>query len=186
MTKPDKSKADGAELWERVIATASPLGKIRRTPVKGKPIAADAIKTDKTANRTPVNPPRDQRATPVPQRAHLDRQTARRLESGRLEVEARLDLHGLRQRDAHVALRRFLKAAQAKGQRHVLIITGKGAEPGAGSSFYEEERRGVLKQAVPGWLAQPEFAALVVSFSPAPRRLGGEGALYVRLRKVKG
>jgi DNA-nicking Smr family endonuclease len=51
-------------------------------------------------------------------------------------------------------------------------------------SFYEEESRGVLRQAVPQWLRDPEFASIVVSFSQAPRRLGGEGALYVRLRKL--
>jgi DNA-nicking Smr family endonuclease len=100
-----------------------------------------------------------------------------------LAVEARLDLHGMRQRDAHAALRRFLKVAQGKGFRHVLVITGKGAEPGAAKSFYEEDERGVLRQAVPHWLAAPDLASLVVSYSAAPRRLGGEGALYVRLRK---
>ena len=51
-------------------------------------------------------------------------------------------------------------------------------------SFYEEDERGVLRQAVPHWLAAPDLAALVVSYSAAPRRLGGEGALYVRLRKA--
>jgi DNA-nicking Smr family endonuclease len=67
----------------------------------------------------------------------------------------------------------------------VLVITGKGAEQAAAKSFYEEDERGVLRNAVPHWLAEPEFAALVVSFSPAPRRLGGEGALYVRLRRPR-
>ena len=81
----------------------------------------------------------------------------------------------MRQRDAHAALRRFLKAAHGKGLRHVLVITGKGAE---------EDERGVLRQAVPHWLAAPDLASLVVSYSAAPRRLGGEGALYVRLRKA--
>ena len=69
------------------------------------------------------------------------------------------------------------------GLSHVLVITGKGADQAASKSFYEEDERGVLRNAVPHWLAEPEFAALVVSFSPAPRRLGGDGALYVRLRR---
>jgi len=91
----------------------------------------------------------------------------------------------MRQRDAHAQLWRFLKMAQARGLRHVLIITGKGADPEARTSFYEEDERGVLRNAVPRWLAEPDFAPLVVSFSPAPRRLGGDGALYVRLRKPR-
>jgi DNA-nicking Smr family endonuclease len=90
----------------------------------------------------------------------------------------------MRQRDAHATLRRFLKSAQGKDYRHVLVITGKGANQEAAKSFYEEEARGVLRQAVPQWLSDPEFASIVVSFSQAPRRLGGEGALYVRLRKL--
>jgi DNA-nicking Smr family endonuclease len=91
----------------------------------------------------------------------------------------------MRQRDAHVQLRRFLKTAQARGLRHVLVITGKGADQAASRSFYEEDERGVLRNAVPHWLSEPDFASLVVSFSPAPRRLGGEGALYVRVRRPR-
>ena len=91
----------------------------------------------------------------------------------------------MRQRDAHAALRRFLKAAQANGHRHVLVITGKGADPDARRSFYEAEERGVLRQAVPHWLGQPDLAAIIVSYSEAPRRLGGDGALYVRLRAAR-
>jgi DNA-nicking Smr family endonuclease len=100
-------------------------------------------------------------------------------------VEARLDLHGMKQREAHSALRRFLKSAQGKGYRHVLVITGKGAVTDTRRSFYEEDERGVLRQAVPHWLAAPDLAPVVVSFAPAPRRLGGEGALYVRLRRTQ-
>jgi DNA-nicking Smr family endonuclease len=121
----------------------------------------------------------------VPRAAPLDRQTSRQLDKGKLEVEAHLDLHGMRQRDAHAQLRRFLKTAQARGLKHVLVITGKGADQAASKSFYEEDERGVLRNAVPHWLSEPDFAALVVSFSPAPRRLGGEGALYVRLRRPR-
>ncbi len=120
----------------------------------------------------------------MPSTGPLDRQTSRHLEKGRIEVEAKLDLHGKRQRDAHAELRRFLKTAQARGLKHVLVITGKGADPDARKSFYEEEKRGVLRSAVPRWLTEPDFAPLVVSYSSAPRRLGGDGALYVRVRKA--
>ena len=77
------------------------------------------------------------------------------------------------------------KVAQGRGHRHVLVITGRGTEPDARRSFYEADERGVLRQAVPHWLEQPDLAPLVVSYAEAPRRLGGGGALYVRLRAAK-
>ena len=177
-------------LWARVVETASPLK--RRSKLAG---SAKAV----PAQPKPPKPPPKQKPVPrpifkptpqpkphvVPATGPLDRQTSRHLEKGRIEVEAKLDLHGLRQRDAHTQLRRFLKTAQARGAKHVLVITGKGAAQDASRSFFQEEERGVLRNAVPRWLAEPDFAPLVVSFSPAPRRLGGDGALYVRLRKLR-
>ena len=186
MGKRGRSDDDDAALWEKFAESAAPLkrGRARAAAPKPGKITAPVPK------ETPQVPrPTQQAPKPLPKPAHvpraapLDRQTSRQLDKGRLEVEARLDLHGMRQRDAHAQLRRFLKTAQARGLRHVLVITGKGADQAASKSFYEEDERGVLRNAVPHWLAEPEFAALVVSFSPAPRRLGGEGALYVRLRK---
>ena len=183
MGKSGKGGEDDQALWARVAETATPLHKRRvavAKPHPAKPPAPRRAPKLETARAAPKPKPQP---TQVPRQAELDRQTSRQLEKGRLTIEARLDLHGMRQRDAHAALRRFLKSAQAKGQRHVLVITGKGVEPDRTRSFYEEETRGVLRQAVPGWLNNPEFSSIVVSFSQAPRRLGGEGALYVRLRK---
>ena len=90
-------------------------------------------------------PPRQRRPqapkpAPIVRGEPLDRQTARKLEGGRLPVEAKLDLHGLRQRDAHAELKRFLKSAQGKGYRHVLVITGKGAAADTTRSYYEGTR----------------------------------------------
>jgi DNA-nicking Smr family endonuclease len=179
---------DDAALWEKVAGTASPL-KRGRDAIAPKPAKVTAPATEAKPQRpvpviAPVPKPAPKPAH-VPRAAPLDRQTSRQLDKGKLEVEARLDLHGMRQRDAHAQLRRFLKTAQARGLKHVLVITGKGADQSGSRSFYEEDERGVLRQAVPHWLADPEFASLVVSFSQAPRRLGGSGALYVRLRKSR-
>jgi len=184
MGKRDTELESDAELWARVARSARPLK-------KGSAAAGEPPKQRGRApakeTAPPVKPAPKATAKPVPvaRGEKLDRQTARHLEKGRLPVEARLDLHGLRQRDAHAALRRFLKSAQGKGYRHVLVITGKGAAPDARRSFYEDDERGVLRQAVPHWLAAPDLASLIVSYSEAPRRLGGEGALYVRLRRLE-
>ena len=167
--------------------TASPL-KRGRDAIAPKPAKVTAPAT----KAKPQRPFRDRarakacaETRSVPRAAPLDRQTSRQLDKGRIEVEARLDLHGMRQRDAHAQLRRFLKTAQAQRAQACAGDHGQGCRSDASRSFYEEDERGVLRQAVPHWLADPEFASLVVSFSQAPRRLGGDGALYVRLRKPR-
>jgi len=187
---------DDRALWDKIARSASPLKRRGSRPAADKGRAPAPAKQAAAKPPSPEPPPLRAKAkiapdaalkpAHVPRAEGLDRQTARQLAKGRLEVEARLDLHGLRQRDAHAQLHRFLMQARARGLRHVLVITGKGAPPQAPTSFYEEEERGVLRNAVPRWLAEPDLAPLVVSFAPAPRPLGGDGALYVRLRKASG
>jgi len=186
MGKRDAGKETDSELWERVAKSARPLAKNRSVSSgerpKEKARASSEAPRPRGAGAAPKLPPK---AKPAARGETLDRQTARRLERGRLAVEARIDLHGMRQREAHAALRRFLKSAQGSGYRHVLVITGKGAGIDESKPFYEANERGVLRQAVPHWLSQPDLAPVVISYSEAPRRLGGEGALYVRIRAAK-
>ena len=186
MGKRDTELETDAELWARVARSAKPIAK---APDRCHRRAAETARQG-AGERTctaPAKPAPKPVAKPAPtaRGETLDRQTARQLERGKLPVEARLDLHGMRQREAHAALRRFLKSAQGKGYRHVLVITGKGAAADTTRPFYESEERGVLRQAVPHWLAAPDLAHVVLSYSEAPRRFGGEGALYVRLRKAR-
>ena len=98
---------------------------------------------------------------------------------GHVTIDARLDLHGMTQRQAHAALIRFLHQAQTKDAKLVLVVTGKGL--GAVSSSASE--RGVLRRQVPLWLSLPEFRRFIVSFEEAHVSHGGEGALYLRLRR---
>jgi DNA-nicking Smr family endonuclease len=174
------------ELWQRVVRAAKPLRGARVVPHAPRGKKEKPPQAPKGAAPAPKPLPKPApKPAPLARGEALDRQTARALDRGRLQVEARLDLHGMRQREAHAVLRRFLKSAQGKGHRHVLVITGKGAASETRRSFYEEEARGVLRQAVPHWLGQADLAHIVISYSEAPRRLGGEGARYVRLRAAK-
>ena len=84
------------------------------------------------------------------------------------------------QAQAHDALLHFLRRYQAEGAKFVLVITGKGS---AGAVARGE--RGILRRQVPLWLALPEFRACVLGFDIAHLGHGGEGALYVRLRKMR-
>jgi DNA-nicking Smr family endonuclease len=96
-----------------------------------------------------------------------------------MEIDARLDLHGMTQIRAHRALFGFLQRAHHDGLAFVLVITGKGKMGAA------ESERGVLRRQVPQWLALPEFRSLVVGFEEAHIGHGGEGALYVRVRRSR-
>ncbi len=89
-------------------------------------------------------------------------------------VEARLDLHGMTEAEAHAAVRHFVITCQAQGLRQLLIITGKG-----------RGGDGVLRRAVPRWLEDPSLRSAVLGYAEAGRRHGGAGALYVQLRRRK-
>ncbi|MEH3118079.1 MAG: Smr/MutS family protein [Methylorubrum populi] len=111
----------------------------------------------------------------------LERRERRGLERGTLSIEARIDLHGLYQAEAHAALVGFLLRARAAGHARVLVVTGKGGEDfGERGGFAQ---RGVLRRSVPHWLRGPELRGLVLGFEAAARHHGGAGALYVRLRR---
>ncbi|MGQ4274320.1 Smr/MutS family protein [Terrihabitans sp. B22-R8] len=111
----------------------------------------------------------------------LEPKIARTLRRGG-EVDARIDLHGLRQDEAHARLRTFIRQAQWQGARVVLVITGKGA-PLRDQPLFEE--RGVLRRNVPMWLAEPDLRDAVLSVTPAAPAHGGSGALYVRIRRTR-
>ncbi len=106
----------------------------------------------------------------------LHRRDRLRLARGRQTIDARLDLHGKTQAQAHAVLMRFLRRAQADGATFVLVITGKGSD---------ENARGVLRRQVPLWLKLPDFAVYVSAFEEAHVSHGGEGALYVRVRRPR-
>jgi DNA-nicking Smr family endonuclease len=118
-------------------------------------------------------------AAPGQKKTHhpLEKPVKRKLAKGHLQLEARIDLHGLVQSEAHMMLHNFLLRAHERGLRHVLIITGKGTSMGSD---------GALKRAVPMWFSLPEFRYLISSYEPAARGHGGDGALYVRLARQKG
>jgi DNA-nicking Smr family endonuclease len=172
--------ADGAAL-EPVVASAKARGKPGLDGLPGLP-------------KKPVLQPVPARvvAQVAPELAAFDRKSAKRLRAGHIEIDARLDLHGMYQDEAHAALRRFLLAGYANGARWMLVITGKGA-PRRSGWFGEngeanacggyEEARGVLRRNVPRWLCEPDLRAIVVSYTQAAIAHGGEGAIYVQLRK---
>ena len=116
----------------------------------------------------------------------VDGHTDEKLRRGELAPDSRLDLHGLTEAVAHRVLTAHLHGAHLRGDRLVLVITGKGARAKPDAPFdleLDARARGVLARVVPRWLGEPQFARLIASTRGAHRRHGGEGALYVYLRK---
>jgi DNA-nicking Smr family endonuclease len=115
----------------------------------------------------------------------LDGNTAEKLKRGKIPPGARIDLHGMTEAGAHDALLAFLNRAQKRGLRLVLVVTGIGNPGRAEDAEWMRVSHGVLKTMVPRWLKEKKFAALIVGSGPAHRRHGGDGALYVYLRKAQ-
>lgn len=152
--------------------------------------AAPREKAKSTAGKKPPSkPPAPARpaATAKPTAPNgVDKRTALRLQRGQMPIEARLDLHGRQQTAAHRELTAFINASHAVGRRCVLIITGKGTPRAEDADeIMPDRQRGVLKRQVPLWLSEPGLREKVLSVQPAQRQHGGDGALYVLLRRQR-
>jgi DNA-nicking Smr family endonuclease len=171
------------ELWRHVTQDvairwrAAPAREEPSPPPVSRPAAEIEIKSAAPARRyeaagytPPVSTPKPKSAPLTP----IERPVRQRLARGRLPIDAAIDLHGLRQDEAHHALRHFLARQQLAGARIVLVVTGKGLSGG---------EAGVLRRMTPHWLAAPDWRRLVSGFENAARGHGGDGAFYVRLRK---
>ncbi|MDA9408982.1 Smr/MutS family protein [Bradyrhizobium sp. CCBAU 45384] len=173
------------ELWDLVAKQVKPLRKPRATKLHtapraepspaspvAKPVAKQALSPRLLAAASAPRPSKPS----LPPLAPLGKRERTKLSRGRSEIEARLDLHGMTQTRAHRALTGFLHRAHHDGLTFVLVITGKGRSGG---------ESGVLRRQVPEWLSLPEFRAFVVGFEEAGIGHGGEGALYVRIRRAR-
>jgi DNA-nicking Smr family endonuclease len=163
-------------------------GKVARqvTPLTHVTITQDSVDADDMhpppsrhgASGSGSLPARERRpqSHPVPPPlAPIDRKARQKLARGHDAIDARIDLHGRTQAQAHRALRKFLLDAQAAGSRYVLVITGKG----------RDQEQGILSRQVPLWLEAPDLRGLVVGFDTAHAGHGGAGALYVRVRRTR-
>lgn len=183
-----------AELWRSVARTTRRLDEKRPEPAP----AAAALPPPPTAESPyPLRPPLDRPSAPEPAIAYdlapgplesietapirIDRRRFDRMMRGKIQPEARLDLHGLTRDAAHAALISFVLGAQAQGYRLVLVITGKGRPDRSDAVI--PERQGVLRHSLPHWLDAPPLMGRVIEVRPAHRKHGGGGAVYLYLRR---
>lgn len=180
---------DELDLWRRSTADVRPLVELTRgadlPPGEKQPPPAANPKPTKAVTsgqalpqlaRAGTKKPANTAATRAldPSRpVDMDRRNWERLKRGQIQIERKLDLHGRTQMEAHGELDRFLTMASVSGLRCILVVTGKGGVDG----------RGVLRQMVPRWLNEADNRQKVLSYCPAQPRHGGDGALYVLLRR---
>ena len=187
-------------LWQAVASTVTPLKakRARKSPAKGGEVAETTPAAPSPApsppgkrpKSSPKGPPPVQKPAPVkatqqpiltPNPAPgampgIDKRQSERFRRGQLPIEGKIDLHGRTQDEAHDALLHFLQRAHQHGKRKLLVITGKGMT---------QSKSGILKANVPRWLNEPVFRRLVLAISQARPEHGGEGALYVLLKRLK-
>lgn len=164
-------------LWNGFARSITPLRQIRnsgKTPPRDDRPVSKPVKTPEVRLEPPPAKP--------PPLSPLGRRLKQRVARGREPIDARIDLHGMTQARAHAALLVFLQRSQADGARTVLVVTGKGSDKGERDAAAP---RGVLKRQVPLWLSLPEFRSFVGGFEDAHIGHGGQGALYVRLRRPR-
>ncbi|WP_273783204.1 Smr/MutS family protein [Bartonella sp. AU15XJBT] len=170
-------------LWEMVCRTTTPLYGKRISSIS-EAIASNNDKKQSITQIPSVSQENQQYLTMIKKekravtQAHkihfFDRVAHRKISQGRYPLEARLDLHGYMQEEAYFFLKKFLQSSQQSGLRYVLVITGKGRSVGSDGALY---------RFVPYWLSTPAFQYYVHAFEQAARQHGGEGALYVWLRR---
>lgn len=188
MTRRRQLSDEEKALWRSFARSIEPLRRKRVPATAGR--TADAIASDEPKPQPAAAArgtlPRAKASEEVlrpktPPLAPLDRRLKQRVARGREAIDSRIDLHGYTQARAHSALLAFLQRAQSDGARLALVVTGKGVARGE----RHDAERGVLKRQVPIWLALPEFRPFVLGFEVAHVGHGGEGALYVRLRRAR-
>jgi DNA-nicking Smr family endonuclease len=181
--------------FEELLKPGAAAGKpsVYSVPVQKKKIKPDPFQGLNAASQpAPItgNIGRGADTTPSVRQnvAGLDRNTSEKLRKGKMSIDGRVDLHGMTQREAHSRLRSFLGHAHRKGWRCVLVITGKGSsvEKTDDAPFMGTGRKGVLREEVPRWLAEPSLRRLVLDYRTAQLRHGGSGALYVLLKRSRG
>lgn len=180
MSRRDELSPDDRRIWARVAGSVTPA-----KPKKAARVIPGAAVVDPPAAPHPkgmakprgVPPPyAPVVSTPARPRGHpeaLEPRRQRRLSRERDPIEARFDLHGFGRFQAQDALTAFLTGAQARGYRSVLVITGQGRRGGTG----------VIRASVHEWLQSAALRGVVSGFASAARHHGGDGALYVTIRR---
>ncbi len=173
------SEADAA-LWDAAMRDVKPLPGEKRRARKTKTAGqkASGINIRETRGVAKTDSPKGKTSRGI------DARTDEKLRRGKFEIEARIDLHGFRQKEARTELVKALTRCRAAGKRCVLVITGKGKTKSENSDWWDG-KPGVLRDMVPVWLKEKPLSGVILQVHPAQPKDGGAGALYVLLRRAR-
>ena len=163
-------KPEELRLWSMVAATVHPMP--GRSALQADMPVPNAIDPMAPAARiSPVVLKEPSARAKVPAQA-IEPGRKHRIARERDPIGAHIDLHGMGQDQAKAALEGFVLRCWRDGYRAVLVITGKGLRGD-----------GILKRMTPEWLSAPHLREAVAGISESHRRHGGEGALYIALKR---
>ena len=177
-------------LWRDVTRTVTPLRPGDAPPPPEDeplplPVPRAALPQAKREPFIIKMPPYRPGTVPPPRPQHgIEPNLKQKLQRGHIEIDGTIDLHGMRQVEAHEALKRFVSARWARGDRTLLVITGKGLKK-TGPDAAVIIERGVLRAMLPVWLGEPPLVGMVAGWDAAAQGHGGQGAFYVRLRRER-
>jgi DNA-nicking Smr family endonuclease len=192
--KSEASKLDSSDLslWKKFTEDIVPF---KKNPyLKTKKNLEKSPKKQEVNKKTPPEKVIYKTILPetsrIDQPHQLDRKTAQNLKKGKIKIEARLDLHGMNKSEAYSQLLGFITRSQKENKRCVLVITGKGRDRTKFSlekedrdPLYNTPEKGVLRKMVPIWLSESPLSDIVLQHTPSKPKDGGEGALYVYLKR---
>lgn len=183
-TKQNK-KEQSSDLWSFATQDVTPLEDQNIAKKQGKPTKKTTSKSKTNTSHTPATiHTRNTYTSPEIKSTEVDHRTSQRLKRGKIPLEGRLDLHGKTQNEAYDALLDFIPHAYSQGKRCVLVITGKGSRQDSSASLLTPTI-GILKQKTPEWLNTSPLNAYVLRIETARQIHGGEGAIYVLLRRER-
>ena len=199
MTRRRKLSPEERELWARVASSTRAIRSEKPVCAETEPVLKPGPKVHHPRSAAELREFRIGQQVQSAHRGHdlspsigehlarqpvvMDRKAHRKMTSGKLEPEAKIDLHGMTVAQAHPELIRFILNSQDRGRRLVLVITGKGKMSHDDGPI--PQRQGVLRHQVPQWLRMPPLGPAVMQVSQAHLKHGGAGAYYGYLRRTR-
>lgn len=182
--------SEEGRLWENFVSSITPIEKKDNLELRKLEVNEGYRKQNIFSSNTKIKKDllskvikHEKKPLKIHNFSQIDRKTLKKVKNGQINPEAFLDLHGMNVETAYQKVKEFLSECSERNKRLILIITGKGKRKEQEESFWMEYSIGVLKKTVPNWLREKDNNSLILGYTTAHKKHGGEGALYIYLRR---